>query len=547
MRRVERFLPAKPVVLALIISASACAGARAATPVFTPAATVGPSGTQAESFFGFPSTGAILGADGSATIAWPAPDHGVEVAERLPGGGPFSAPRTISDDATGSVALAADDGGARAAAWSTTVAPNMTRLEIAVAAPAAGFAAQEEVPLPPRGPAASPDRTDERYIGGADLAVAPDGAVLVSYTDSDSRSDDVRAVTALRRPDGTWTEPQVLDSGVYGDPTVAADVTGLHVLWAVPPHGGSNNRIRVLYTADASSDGHFGEPQMVSEPDRDAVNGGRGPQFVANRRGDLLVAWGAEWFSSQVEAAFRPAGGAWQQPRVLSDGVPNSQRPTAALDDRGDALVAWTDGTYAWARFRPAGGAWKPASSSFARQGTIDIMPAALDPDGNGLMVSAVARSVGTVDTIAGFELPRDGKLAPATTIDTGTDPVSLPQVATDPFGNGLVVWLTGRDNEPSQLRTASYSGRPPAITVFRARRAAFVVRASEPSRVTVTVRGRHHSVSERARIRRGATTLPFGRTVRALVRHHGRYRATIRARDPGPRASRPRTITFSR
>src|SRR4051794_26689816 len=140
-------------------------------------------------------------------------------------------------------------------------------------------------------------------------------------------------------------------------------------------------------------------------------------------------------------------------------------------------------------------------------------MPAALDAEGDGLIVSAVTReSLG--DTIAGFELPRGGKLSEARTIASASEPVAPPVVAKDQFGNGLVVWLMGRYQEPSAVRVASYSGRPPAISLFRARRSAFRVRLSEPARGTVTVGWRHGRAREYSRVGRGASTLPFAARV---------------------------------
>jgi hypothetical protein len=231
---------------------------------------------------------------------------------------------------------------------------------------------------------------------------------------------------------------------------------------------------------------------------------------------------------------------------VLYGGTPFGIRPAGALDDRGDALVSWTDGN-AHASFRPAGGDWGPATGAFARQGTVEQFPLALDADGAGLLVSAVTRSAGTVDTIAAFVIPRGGTLGSAITVSGGEEPVSRPRIATDALGNGLVVWFRGPVGRSSTLFAAGYSARPPAVTAFKARKAAFSLRVSEPARVTITVWGRHRHASAAARVWRGANKVPFRGKVRSLLRRHGRYRATVRARDAGPRASRPRTIKFKR
>jgi hypothetical protein len=126
-------------------------------------------------------------------------------------------------------------------------------------------------------------------------------------------------------------------------------------------------------------------------------------------------------------------------------------------------------------------------------------------------------------------------------------NPLSLPELATDGFGNGLIVWLRGPLNEPSTVFASGYSATPPDLTAVAAKRNAFAFKVNEPARVTVTVSGRHRSAMQWSRVPRGKNTLPFNGKVRSLLARPGRYSATFRARDAGPRASRTRTIKFKR
>jgi hypothetical protein len=529
------------ICTAVLLMAAFPAAASAAPPLFTPPVAV--AGGAPVLATGGPRSGGggnpdavdvVLGRNGEATVAWLGPFDGdsqpVFVAERPAGGGAFGPKTELGADASYQVALARNDTGVRAVAWSG---------KLAIAPAGGGFGVPETIPVPPRAPPTRTDIEDVRWFAASSVAVAADGAAVVAYTDRDVRADNMRAVTVVRRPDGSWTEPQVLDD-YAGDPHVVADASGgVHVIWATAPRT-TTDGFR-LYVADAGPDGHFGAPRLVSNPDWRSEG-----SLVANRRGDLLVSWKADAAGPVIGATFRPAGGEWQQPEVLYGGIPYGQWATGALDDRGDAAVTWTNGD-AFARSHPAGQPWGPTSTTFMRQGGLSPYQLALDARGTGLVLSAACRSEGTEDTIAATVLPRGGSLEPVVSVSPGVDPVSQPAVATDVLGNGLVVWLRGPRNEQSTVFAAGYSATPPDVSGFAAKRSAFRFKVSEPARVTITVKGGHRRAVQRARVRRGGSTLAFARGVRSLLKHHGRYRATLLARDPGPRASKPRTIALTR
>jgi hypothetical protein len=510
---------------------------------------------------------ALLAADGRTTVAWPGMPHGVGrpptgregvfVSELPPGGGTFSPPLKLSNDSTGGLLLESNAGGTRVLGWTTFDRPPEQSSQLTVAPPGLGFGPVEQIPTAPRAPATDPGVSeDSRDIFVSSLAVAPDGSVLVGYIDKDRRAEDVRGIVVVRRPDGTWTEPQVLEDQLLPDqgPMVAADgAGGLHALWSAAPHDGSGS-VTTIYTADAPPGGGFGDARALSAPEPNANNGMA--RLVTNRRGDILAVWqvgnGPGAFD-QIVATLHPSGGDWLPPRVLSDTSSlGGTKPTGALDDVGDALVVSADEIRAYASFRPARGDWGPLRAMFVGAGTNDEVPAALDAGGRGLLTSAAARGGdGSTNTILAFVLPRGGAPEGPITVSAGGETVSRPQIATDPFGNGVVVWLRGPGNglgdQPSTVFAAGYSAAPPDLSSVVAKRSAFALKVNEPARVTVTVSGRHRRAVQWSRVRRGKSTLAFNGKVRALVARHGHYKATFRARDAGPRASRARTITFKR
>src|SRR3954454_5207397 len=518
LRGVERLTRLKRICWVALVGLAFPAAASAAPPLFSQPSPVGGHGPVLAS--GGPRSGGggspeplqvALGPNGEATVAWlgAGGDQGqpLLVAERPPGGGASGAPVELSADGRYPIALARNDGGVRAIAW-----PG----KLSVAPAGGSFGQSETVPIPPRAPVTRPEYEDSRTIWTGSVAVASDGSVLLAYTDSDSRADNQRAVTVLRRPDGTWTEPQILDDYAPSPQVIADAAGGLHVMWTGAPRTASEPI--VPYVADAGADGQFAPGHPVSRPDWRSAG-----LLTSNRRGDLLVTWSAQVPTPVIGSTYRPAGGDWQSPQVLYGDIPYGERPSGALDDRGDAAVAWTNGD-AFARSRPAGNAWGPTSTTFVRQGSLSSYQLAMDPNGTGLLLSAACRSEGTIDTIAALALPRGAALEPVVRVSRGVDPVSQPAVATDAFGNGLVVWLRGPRNEQSTVFAAGYSAAPPNVTGLAAKHNAFALKVSEPARLSVTLSGRHRRATQWSRVRPGKNTLPFRGRVRSLLARHGRY-----------------------
>ena len=110
-------------------------------------------------------------------------------------------------------------------------------------------------------------------------------------------------------------------------------------------------------TVSASEEGH-----QASEP-----------RVAFDKQGDAVAVWSSEdgvlsggTKKYEIQAAFRPAGGAWQAPETLSvpdGGDESAEDVSVGLDGHGDALAVWqlyTGRTFVVeAAYRPAGGTWQ--------------------------------------------------------------------------------------------------------------------------------------------------------------------------------------------
>jgi len=155
---------------------------------------------------------------------------------------------------------------------------------------------------------------------------------------------------------GTWQPSTTLFSASSPDdeitavdgPSVAADGRGrATAVWLYssapvdehdtpPPES-------VIMEADRSASGGWTRARALTALGTDIDHP---PSLAVDARGDAVLAW--DDGEEQVRAAYRPAGHSWQAVRTLSPpgvrawgGTPDD--PQVALDDRGRALVAWTD------------------------------------------------------------------------------------------------------------------------------------------------------------------------------------------------------------
>ena len=191
------------------------------------------------------------------------------------------------------------------------------------------------------------------------------------------------------------------------------------------------------------------------QPPTEVAPAGHDPQVAVDARGDAFAVW--ERYSRGryvVQAAIRPAGAAWSRPVDLSAASAQSTRPRIAVDPRGDAVAAWSSraggvSTVQAAR-RPASGPWRrpvdiarAASRRRVEFGGVDVAIA----NGNAVAVweRFVLGSERTQSTRVQAATSAAGRRwrSPVSPAAAGRD-ASSPDVAAGERGGTVAVWVNG-------------------------------------------------------------------------------------------------------
>ncbi len=268
-----------------------------------------------------------------------------------PAGGAWQAPVDLSPvEAPGSVhpSLAVDAQGDAIAVWNR-----------------GGDGPVQEAFRPAGGSWQAPVDVTQGREGGDEPQVVFDGRgdALALWSRIERRNEEGQyeweLISSSMPAGGAWQAPvEVSAPGLAGTPQIVVNGQGeAEAVWNQWTHGFLSTR--TVQAASKSAGGAWQSPvTIVSEGDEiDQPKGAGDPGIAVDGQGDAVAVW--TWaFSDTVEAAFKPADGAWQAPVEISGG--GAYAPQVAFDGHGDALAVWDgeDGTVQSA-FKPAGGEWQ--------------------------------------------------------------------------------------------------------------------------------------------------------------------------------------------
>jgi hypothetical protein len=186
--------------------------------------------------------------------------------------------------------------------------------------------------------------------------IASDGAgnIAAVWREVDG---DVSAIRAAFRPAGdNWGGGRRLSlpAAATEAPQLAMDRQGN----AVAVWHRSTGRDSVVQAAIRPAGGSWSEPRDLSLPGELAFNA-----HVAVQAGHVIAVWAAmDGLRSIVRAASGTVAGGWEPAETVSGPISNAYAPVVALDDRGGAVAAWQwwDGAYlvVQAAVRPTGADW---------------------------------------------------------------------------------------------------------------------------------------------------------------------------------------------
>jgi uncharacterized repeat protein (TIGR01451 family) len=244
--------------------------------------------------------------------------------------------------------------------------------------------------------------------------------------------------------------------------------------------------IAVLGPAPALAE--FGSPQTVSS-DEDSSGS---PQVAVDPQGNAVAVWVS--FGTQVQAAFRPAGGSFGPPQTISAGssFPLSllQALQVAVDSEGNAVAVWTRSstvslcreiclgtrteTTVEAAFRPRDGSFGPVQpiatgAYFDDSGgqnddgrRLFSARVALGPEGDAIAVWERLDVVSDPSGVRHVEQHVDAAFRPAGALfgpgqAISTSAASQPDIAVGSQGTAVAVWRS--DGANNRIEAAFSSG----------------------------------------------------------------------------------------
>ena len=215
---------------------------------------------------------------------------------------------------------------------------------------------------------------------------------------------------------------------------------------------------RRVHAALRPAGGDFASLGLLSADAGDADR----PQVVFDERDNALVVWTRyEGDLGRVEAAFRPAGGAFGDAQAVSAADPGASNfePQVAIDE--SAAVVWTRQSATGelsvqAAFRPKGGV-------FAAQQTLSVAGQAFEPhvavDQRGNALAAWTQEVGGSPRVFSAFRPRTGEWSASAQVSPDALDASEAHVAVDRSNNAIAAWTSDADganpSDPTFIQAA--------------------------------------------------------------------------------------------
>jgi PKD domain len=264
-----------------------------------------------------------------------------------------------------------------------------------------------------------------------------------------------------------WQSPIDVAEGSHSanDPAdLAMDAKGDTLLVWVQNSGTSS----VIEAAWRPAGGAFNAPVRLSPPSVKAFS----PTVAMDEQGDATVAWQSYYNPAHVvEVAWRPAGGVFST-LAKPLGGEESEDPVVAMDSRGDATVAWVlfNGVFGIveAASRPAGGTFgKPVELS-AYEMNAKELAIAMDPQDDTAIAWILNKSLPKSEPPYLVQIAtRYAGAGFGAPTEFHLDHDYFPAVAMDSRGDATVVW--GREDQGSETETIEASTRTAVSGGFEA------------------------------------------------------------------------------
>ena len=312
---------------------------------------------------------------------------------------------------------------------------------------------------------------------GVQVDMDADGDAVLVWVRSDGADDRVQART-LSSAGALGVIRTLSDPGEDAVwPRVAVDADGdAAIVWR--RSDGTHERVEAVTLTAA---GTRSPVRRLSAAGQDALD----PQLAINDAGDAVCTWfRSDGTDDRVQARVLRSTGILSPIHTLSDPGGDAHDPDVAVEDDGDAYLSWS---------RWDGSSFRIQAQMLWADDTVGVMHTISDAgdnahgpevavDDQGDAVIAFDHTDGVTRRVQAVKMsPSDTVGTPETLSDTGQD-ASLPQVAVDDNGDGVVTWkrfdgaddrtqaatmaFTGQFGTPSTLSDAGEYGGPGAVAI---------------------------------------------------------------------------------
>jgi RTX calcium-binding nonapeptide repeat (4 copies) len=170
---------------------------------------------------------------------------------------------------------------------------------------------------------------------------------------------------------------------------------------------------------------------------------GSSPRIASDGAGAIVAIWReVEEDTSAIRAAFRPAGESWRPAQRISTPALATESPRLAMDKAGNAVAVWQRSSghdsIVQAAIRPAGGAWSEAAD-LSGPGEVAFNADVAARAGRMTAVWTVLRNRRTI--VQSSSRTVAGSWAPAQTISSPVGKTSAAVVAVDDQGAAVASW----------------------------------------------------------------------------------------------------------
>lgn len=336
---------------------------------------------------------------------------------------PWSAPISLSTpipptDVVGNPSVAVNAAGAQLAAWYDQAADGTQFVHVRSSADGTSWSAPTTL-----GHGVEPT-----------VALAPDGRAVAVWVGLDGAGS---LQASVRPPGGSWSSPATIASGQASRPLVQVDQSGdALVAWSSSAGG--------LQRATLPAGGSWSAPQQLAAGLSDF-------DLAVNTSGAAVAAWTAP--GGAIVAESGSVLGSWGAPVTIAAASYRQNGVHAALNDAGQAALAWRTRAGALATTRTPDGTWSAPSVLTTSQasGSVDV---AVDGAGNAaaVLIRYVAGST-TQFPVYVSRRPVGGSWGTPVLLSTLNEYVGAPQVVADANGTFVAAW---NDDNSSALKAST-------------------------------------------------------------------------------------------